>query len=291
MSCIRFLSIVILAIAVGGCTAGTADPTAAQPSASAASTPSAPPSMDTTASPQSIDASPSHGGLPSGPYAWYQALVVTVDGLAVRRGPTTSAAPAFAAPWDAAAGDWVPTTNEVRLDAGYQVRVSLGPVARDGFDWYEVFQTPQPGAESEVVQWDVDNDGSYADSGWIAVAERGATFVEPASASGEAPITPLVFAAGSSGSYLSEPLQAEGVPVSGTWVLVTDDLAPCDLTVTLEPLGERLVATSLIGEFEYGVHGARDLAAGEYRLRVTAGVEGDPDAACGWSLVLFHERT
>ena len=71
-------------------------------------------------------------------------------------------------------------------------------------------------------------------------------------------------------------------------MLVTDELAPCEFTVTLEPSGEALVDFSLIGVYEYGAHGAAQLPAGEYRLRVTAGVDEHPEAACPWSLVLFQ---
>lgn len=259
-------------------------------SAGASSSPTpgdASPSADPTSSAaQGSDASPPPAGLPSGPFAWNQLLVVTADGLAVRRGPSTSAELAFAAPWDTAIGDWVGTTEEVRLDVGYEVRVSLGPIRRDGFDWYEVTNSAEPGTESDVVQWDADGDGIYFDPGWIAAAEGEAMFVEPVPVSGEVN-PPLLFAAGSSGSYLSESFRAGG-EVGGTWVLVTDDLAPCDLTVILEPSGQRLVEASLIGVYEYGSLGAADLPAGEYQLRVTAGVDGYPDAACDWSLVLFQ---
>jgi hypothetical protein len=72
---------------------------------------------------------------------------------------------------------------------------------------------------------------------------------------------------------------------------VTDELAPCDFTVTIQPSGERLVAASLIGVYEYGVLGSTGLAAGEYRLQVTAGVASHPDAACSWSLALFQSVT
>jgi hypothetical protein len=178
----------------------------------------------------------------------------------------------------------------VRLAAGYQVLVWLGPVARDGFDWYEVRNVEGPGAEADVVQWDVDGDGSYADTGWIAAGDGEASFVEPVSPSGGAPNPPLVNAAGSSGTYRSDPFHASG-EVGGTWVLVTDDLAPCDFTVTLEPSGERLAATSLSGVYEYGALGITGLAAGEYRLRVTAGVDPNQDAACNWALALFQSVT
>ena len=295
MSRTTLIPSLVIAIALAGCSGQDADggtappvsPTQVDVSQSADPTASAASSVEASEAPSPSGGSSTSDGLPSGPYAWNQLLSVTADGLAVRRGPTTSAELAFGAHWDAATGNWVGTSDEVRLDAGYQVRVSLGPVARDGFDWYEVTNTVEPGAESDVIQWDVDNDGVYADSGWIAAAEGETLFVEPAPDSAEVPNPPLEFAAGSSGSFLSAPFQAAG-DIGGTWVLVTDELAPCEFTVTLEPSGEALVDFSLIGVYEYGAHGAAQLPAGEYRLRVTAGVDGHPEAACPWSLVLFQ---
>jgi hypothetical protein len=244
------------------------------------------PSADPSAGTPGTEPSDTPAGLPFGRFAFNQRLAVTADGLAVRRSPTTSAELAFGAPWDASAGDWVGTTEAVRLPAGYQVLVWLGPIERDGLAWYEVRNVEGPGTEADVVQWDVDNDGIYGDTGWIAAGNDEDTFVEAVSAAADAPNPPLVFAAGSSGTFLSDPFYASG-DVGGTWALVTDDLAPCDFTVTLEPSDEPLVTASLIGVFEYGSVGLTGLA-GEYRLRVAAGVAGSPDAACNWALALFQ---
>lgn len=294
MSYLRLIAVLIFAIAISACSGpdnvGGSDapssPTPVAPSSSAGPSTSSAPSTEASATPPTTDASPTPAGPPSERFAFNQLLEVTTDGLAVRRGPTTSAELAFGAPWDPNTGDWVGTTQAVRLAAGYQVLVLLGPVTRDGFDWYEVRNVEGPGTEAEVVQWDTNGDGSYADSGWIAVGDGSATFVEPVAASDGAP-SPLVFAAGSSGTFLSDPFEASG-DIGGTWVLVTDELAPCDFTVTLEPSGEQLAAASLIGVYEYGSLGSTGLAAGEYRLRVIAGVESHPDAACNWSLALFQ---
>jgi hypothetical protein len=250
------------------------------------SSPSAAPSADASAGASAAEPSPTSSGTAAKSFGFFQRLEVTADGLAVRRGPTTSAELVFGAPWDPSAGDWVATTDAVRLPAGYQVQVLLGPVTRDGFDWYEVRNLEGPGTEPEVVQWDADGDGVYADSGWIAAGDGDATFVEAATPSDAAPNPPLVFAAGGSGTFVSDPFTASG-DVGGTWVLVTDDLAPCDFTVTLEPSGEQVVGTSLIGVYEYGSLGGTGLD-GEYRLTVTAGVAGSPDAACNWALALFQ---
>lgn len=290
----RIIPMLVLAVAASGCggldTAGgsarATGPTLGAPATSTDPATSAVPSPDASAGLPSSSASPPPAALPSGRFAFNQRLEVTADGLAVRRGPTTSAELAFGAPWDASSGDWIGTTQAVRLAAGYQMLVLLGPVARDGFDWYEVRNLEGPGTEPGVVQWDVDNDGSYADSGWIAAGDGEDSFVEAVPASGEPPNPPLVSAAGSSGTFLSDPFEASG-DVGGTWVLVTDDVAPCDFTVTLEPSGEGLVAASLIGVYEYGSLGGAGLA-GEYRLRVDAGVAGSPDAACNWALALFQ---
>jgi hypothetical protein len=284
----------ILAVAASACgvpdsSVGSADATGstmAAPSLSADPAASALPNPDASASTPGTDPSPTAAGLPAGRFGFNQGLEVTADGLAVRRGPTTSAELAFGAPWDVNRGDWMGTTQAVRLGAGYRVLVLLGPVARDGFDWYEVRNLEGPGTEPDVVQWDVDNDGIYADSAWIAAGDGEDSFVEAVPASEDPPNPPLVFAAGSSGTFLSDPFQASG-EVGGTWVLVTDDLAPCDFTVALEPSGERLVSASLIGVYEYGSLGGTGLA-GEYRLRVDAGVAGSPDAACNWALALFQ---
>lgn len=243
MSRLHVIPLLMLAFAMSAC--GGPDSVGGSVAATSpnSDTPSSSADPTTSALPRN-DASPTPGGLLAGPFAFDQLLEVTDNGLAVRRGPTISAELAFAAPWDAATGDWVGTTDGVRLDAGYRMRVWLGPVARDGFDWYEVRNVEGPGTEgADVVQWDADGDGIYADSGWIAADDGEATFVELVAPSGGVPNPPLVFAAGSSGTYLSDPFEAWG-EVGGTWVLVTDDLAPCDFTVTLEPSGE-LVARAL----------------------------------------------
>lgn len=282
----------ILSVVLVGCDGSSAGSSSAGVSSDVAAPSGSPdavsaaPSADSSEGPASSEPSPTSPGTAAGSFGFFQRLEVTADGLAVRRGPTTSAELAFGAPWDASAGDWVATTDAARLPDGYQVQVLLGPVTRDGFDWYEVRNLEGPGTEPEVVQWDADGDGVYADSGWIAAGDADATFVEAATPSDAAPNTPLVFAAGGSGTFVSDPFTTSG-DVGGTWVLVTDDLAPCDFTVTLEPSGEELAGTSLIGVYEYGSFGGTGLD-GEYRLSVTAGVAGSPDAACNWALALFQ---
>ena len=195
MSRTTLITSLVIATALAGCSGQDADggtappvsPTQVDVSQSADPTASAASSVEASAAPSPSGGSSTSDGLPSGPYAWNQLLSVTADGLAVRRAPTTSAELAFGAHWDAATGNWVGTSDEVRLDAGYQVRVSLGPVARDGFDWYEVTNTVEPGAESDVIQWDVDNDGVYADSGWIAAAQGETLFVGAGTRFGRGP--------------------------------------------------------------------------------------------------------
>lgn len=252
----------------------SASPLAVSPSAAVPS-----PSTATTAS-----ATPSG---PTGAYAWGDLLEVTGDGLALRLAPSTSGAIVMGSRWDADRATWVPTAEEVRLRAGDVVRVALGPIERESFTWYRVFEDPSTAEPIDGdLGWDANQDGVTAfEQGWIANARGEERYVEALSDPlGPNWNLPLVFAAGSSRTFESEPFQAS-IAIRVDYALVTGNLAPCDLTITLETLGEVLVDTSLIGMLEEGeVMSSTELPEGDYTVVVTAGVPGSPEAPCGWAI-------
>lgn len=214
---------------------------------------------------------------------------MTAAGLAVRRGPTLSGELVDAVVWDASASEWTSTGEDVRLDAGHQVRVMLGPIERDGVTWYRVVSGPQPGQNpTDEVGWDANGDSQFGDEGWIAVAQGDQTFVKVIPDPGvEHPLNPpLVFASGDSGTWESDAFTAS-MMVAGDWAFVTDDLAPCDFEVVLQPVDETLASESLIGVFAEGeIASSMDLEDREYTVRVTAGVSGSPEASCSWALMI-----
>ena len=258
---------------------GSAPP--GEPSASAVS-PSAPPGSV----PPTARATPSPAVV-SEAFGFGQRLRVTADGLAVRRAPTLSGALVFGAVWDASGQQWIGTGEDVRLDAGYEVRVSLGPIHRDGVTWYRVMSFTQPGQDvSEETRWDADGDDQFGDPAWIATDDGDRAFAQaiPPADGGPVMNAPLVFASGDSGTWESDPFSAS-MMVAGSWAFVTADLAPCDFEVTLEPIGEVLASDSLIGVFAQGeIASSTNLEGRPYTVRVTAGVPGSSDASCSWAL-------
>jgi hypothetical protein len=207
----------------------------------------------------------------------------------VRRVPSLSGAPVFAVRWDLTRGLWAATSDEVRLNAGYQLRVALGPIKREGIIWYRVWSPAQPGQSSEeMVLLDADADDQFGDEAWIAAAQGAESYLEPMpDPDGQLTNAPLLFVAGSSGTFVSEPFDA-ATQVVGDWALSTNDLAPCDFMVTLEPAGAVLATDSLEGFLTEGrIASSTDLTAGELRVRVTSGVRDHPEAACSWALAIL----
>lgn len=290
---IRSIGSLVAMLAMAGCASTTpASVSAPSPSVipseivaaepSTTPIPSVGPTVVATATPLSHE--------PGSTFGWDQLLLATGDGLAVRRAPTTSAGLVFAAYWDAQSEQWVGSSDEVRLSAGHRVRVSLGPIEREGITWYRVYNVPQRGQESpEEVAWDADNDDTYGvplgDHGWIATTLDTQSFVAPVADPDPSNMNPpLIFASGGSGEFVSDKFVAS-MQVAGDWALGTGPLAPCDLTISLEPIGAMLVSTSLIGAFEGGeILSSPELDSAEYRIRVTAGVPDHPEAECTWAI-------
>ena len=218
-------------------------------------------------------------------FQWAQPLRITVDRLAVRRGPSTASGLVLGARWEADKQAWIETDREVRLNAGDTVTVVLGPIQRDGYLWYHVQDATQRPLEQER-RWISDGDDVYGDAGWIATSGPDGAFVEALDTPAlEGPL-PLVFAGGGSGTYQSAPIAGQdGLVLGGRYALSTGDWAPCYLSVAIEPTGDKLLETSLAGAIDQGrLEQTPYLSDGPYRVRVTAGVPDKPEAECSWAI-------
>jgi hypothetical protein len=264
----------------------TPTPAPSEPPASEAPNETPSPSV----APQPTDEPDAGGG-----FAWADQLRILVDGLAVRRDPHSSSPLTLAMVWDADAQAWTNTQDEVRLNAGHLVTVSLGPILEDGIAWYRVFSYPQSNQTPEQeVRWDWNHDG-LSDEGWIAVSQDGQAYAERRDVEPDPhqiPL-PLVFASGGSGTFEFEPFQASHQLAGDVALLVSGGVAPCDLEITLEPTGETFFSTSLQGLVtveKMATDATQTLPEGEYSITVTAGVAGNPDASCHWAISLFQAQ-
>lgn len=283
---------IVLAILLAACGQAGAvpDPSAsptpsARPDPTSSPRPSAPPSPTEAPTPSpdpSGDPVPPPTGSPIA-YGWGDVLSVTVDGLAVRRYPDATGPFVTGMTFDLDSQTYRLTSRELRLDTGHIVFVNLGPIVRDGIAWYRVHTADQG------VGWDADGDGEVGDSGWIAGGTVDAAYVKPAlgfPVDSEPLITDLLSISGT-GDATSSVFRAS-TQVGGSYALATEDTAPCLFHVTLQPTGETLIDTGLEAVYDGGdfaTSGA--LAPGEYTIQVEAGVPGQPEAACPWSLVLL----
>lgn len=289
------VAIVALLAACGPSAAGpSTDPSGSpQPSATPEPSPSETPRDEPSEAPEPTDdadgtPSPTPADTPTA-FRFGDEVEVTVDGLAVRRFPLTSSPLVVALTTDAA-GDRVPA-GDVRLNAGHRLWVDLGPIVLDGITWYQVHTGTQPG-ETEVITWDADGDGEGSDNGWIAgVGEAGDAYLAAVPADPNAPLAnPPLVEAGGEADFTSEPFTAS-FQVVGMYALGTNGEAPCDFRVVLQPTGQVLYETSLTGAFDSGRFATSETEAlpeGEYTLEVTAGVAGNPEAGCPWTLTLFQ---
>ena len=215
---------------------------------------------------------------------------VLVNGLAVRVAPFTDAGLVEALVHDPVTGDRLASAASVRLDAGHITWVELGPLVLDGVPWYRVHTGMQPGeSDTDLVTWDADGDGQGSDAGWIAGAGSDGTYLELVAPDPSAPAAPepLVAASGV-WDYDSEPFSARS-QVGGAFAAAEHADAGCEFSVTLSS-GEVLVAASLDAGFaqhEFDSSGT-GLPSGTYTVAVRAGVPGQTDAECPWTMTLYQ---
>ncbi|MGH2380371.1 MAG: hypothetical protein ACRDG7_04010 [Candidatus Limnocylindria bacterium] len=295
------VALTVLVTACGQAAAVPSQPVSEQPSPTAKPTaspthtptaaPTAPPTATPTPAPSSDPDSPTADAPPS--FAWGDSVRVTADGLAVRRDPYTHAPFVRGLAYDPVSLERLPIDGDLRLTAGHQLIVNLGPLVLDGIPWYRVHTGLQPGETSdEMITWDADGDGEGSDSGWIAGGSADDPYLEatPNVPEGhEHGPSPLVSASGV-GNFTSQPFTAD-YQVGGSYALSTRDVAPCMFRVVLRPTGEDLVNTGLEGLFaqdEFDSSATSALPAGEYVVEVESGVPGQPAAECPWTLVVVQ---
>jgi hypothetical protein len=274
----------ILLVACTAVASPTTSPVSAEPTESSA------PSASAAASPSQGAAS---GELLEG-FAWNDILRVEVNALAVRVGPYTDLPLATAYTWDGATLTFQ-AIGEVTLNAGDFVSVDLGPIQIGDTTWYRVWPAEGGQLHYSTVNWDTKNNGGNpVEPGWVAASvgpdiymTLHQAFEHDPFATGGLPPTLLVSGIG---DYVSGPIEAHDLFVLSYVYVIDDQLAPCDFTVTVEPVaggeGVVVVSKSTIGAFEEGGEGLgtgdRTPVVGEafepFHVRVSSG--------CEWSLRL-----
>lgn len=269
----------LLLLTLAGCAANEATPSAIpSPTPSPRLTPSAILATPTALPMPTTQPTPTRAS----PFGYGDRVRVTQHGadLAVRVTPFVTApmVAGYVRP-DETSGDWRLATQELRLDAGQAVRLGVGPICIAELCWYQVF------SGDDLLGWDADHDGLVADAehGWIASGDAEGSYLELSR-----PVPKPVVSESGRASTASAPfvIDQDGVGLWATWALATDGLAPCDLSVTLQPGNLAFVAESLEGAFTEGASLTQMIAPGEYRLHVSASVSGSPDAECPWAVAL-----
>lgn len=254
----------------------TPEPTTSS-SQTSSPTPIAPPSTEPSASAETAG------------FAFNDILQVEVNGLAVRTAPYEHMP--LATGWTTVAGALV-ELGDVRLTAGDFVSVDLGPLHIGDTTWYRVWPAEDAQLHYSTVSWDTKNNGANpVEPGWVAAAVGADVYLtlhdpfEP-----EPWLSGLPLLVAGTGRYVSEPLENHDLFVLEWVYLIDDQLAPCDLTMTLEPAsggpGVAVVDHSTIGAYEEGrqILGTANRVpiVGEtfdpFRLRVESG--------CEWALRL-----
>lgn len=267
------LALLIALAACSGSSQSSSEPSATDPMASPAASASTTPSSAPTAS--------EAPALRIGDVA-----SVTDHGadLAVRRSPFVDLplVSAFTRP-DETSGEWTLHTQELRLEAGEEVYLVLGPLCIAELCWYQA-QSWDP-----LVGWDADHDGAVEDQerGWIASGDDAGPYLAFAERPVDVGPTRVSASGNSSADGMPFIVDEEGVGYSAMWAFATDGLAPCDLRVVLQPGNIALVDESLIGAYTEGSTQTQMTPPGEYYLEVTASVKDSPDALCPWAVVLL----
>jgi hypothetical protein len=267
-----------LGVVLAGC-ASDAPATSGSPSAEASG--SASPS---TSSAPSTAASPSvaepTGELLEG-YGLFDLLQAEVDALAVRVAPDIQAP--LATGYRLFDGTSI---GDVRLNTGDYVTVDLGPLQIGEITWYRVWPAEGGRPGYSTILWDTQNNGANpVEPGWVAASVGADEFLslyhEAPAFDPEAAGLPAPLGISGVGDYLSEP--QDGFDLFALWwaYAIDEQAAPCDLTVTLVPVGggTELVAVdgSLTGAFDEGQEHLNPEPE-PYQLAVASG--------CEWTLHL-----
>jgi hypothetical protein len=290
---------VVALLAIGGgiafaLTLGRPDGTASQsptptasPSAEPVETPADSPEPTGTIDPAATPAdSPEPTASPTGEvalFAPWQSARVTVDGLAVRRGPGTDFDLVSSYRYDADTNTEVLDEGEVRLDDGHYVWVEDGPLVIDGVPWYRVYDSlPQTEPREEPARWDADGDDFRADAGWVAGGSGSEAYLVPEDApepdgpvGGEGPEPyAIIFETGGDATEPFSPDAAVGI----RWAAAAPDGGSCTITFRLEPAGVEMASVQVdrwaIGEAFWPEDGS--VPEGEQRVEV--------ETDCTWSL-------
>lgn len=253
-------------------------------SSTATTSPSADPSGTPAATP-SPNADPSE--TPDGDLALldpWQSVRVTVDGLAVRRGPGTEYSPVSAYLYDEATNTEVLDVEEVRLGDGRYLWVEDGPLVVDGTPWYRVADARQADPDDEPMRWDADGDEFRADAGWVAGGSGSDAYLVPDELPPPAPGDP-VFGEGAdpyaiawgTGTGQTDAFEA-GAPIGIRWAAAAPDGGSCSIRIMLEPAGVEMASVTVDGWADGDDFWPQEGNAptGEHRLEV--------ETDCTWSL-------
>jgi hypothetical protein len=280
---------VALALALGGQggTASESPSPTASPSPDPAETPGDSPAPTDTPDPAETPAdSPEPTASPDGEvalFAPWQSVRVTVNGLAVRRGPGTDFDLVSSYRYDAGSNGEVLDEEAVRLDDGHYLWVEDGPLVIDGVPWYRVYDSlPQTEPRDEPAGWDADGDEFRADAGWVAGGSGSQAYLVPEDAPepdgpvfGEGP-EPYAIIYGSGGDATT-PFSPQA-PVGIRWAAAAPDGGSCTITFRLEPAGVEMASVRVdrwaIGDAFWPEDGS--LPDGDQRVEV--------ETDCTWSL-------
>lgn len=298
--------VVLLAIAAGAAIAlamaGSGGTASGSPSPSPSATPDAsetpepgetpdPMATPTAAPPESPEQTDDPSPTPDGDLALiapWQSVRVTVNGLAVRRGPGTQYDLVSDYRYDDETNTEVLETDEVRLDEGHFLWVEDGPLVIDGVPWYRVYDSlPQTEPRDDIGRWDADGDEFLTDAGWVAggsgsnaylVLETGPEPSGPIFGEGLDPYA-ITFGTGDGRTDSFD----FGLPVSARWAAAAPEGGSCSIVIRLVPADIEIVSME-VDEWAFGDDfWPKDMITGptgEHWLEV--------ETDCTWSLRAFR---
>jgi hypothetical protein len=233
----RSLGVLAAALVIAGCT-----PPAARESQSPADSQAASPSASEaqpTASIGTPSASPSlHTG-----FDYSDILRVEVNGLAVRQAPSLTSP--LAQGYRGSELITAQPTGDVRIDAGYFVRVELGPLWNGDTAWYLVWPAEDARLHNNTGTW-WDSNGDFAtgggvDPGWVAASVGENLYLtlyrqpEPGEIEQYRWIEQGFLMVSGTGNYESGP-QARHDLFGFNWVVAVDGhFSPCPFSISLVP--------------------------------------------------------
>ena len=211
---------------------------------------------------------------------------VTADGLAVRSQPSASA-PLVAA-WESADGEWRRVADEVRLEAGHLITVTLGPITVDDIVWYRAREKVQ-GDQDPTRHWDATGEGPQGETqGWIATREGEEAYVRLHEAGGDDPGWVRVASAGE-GDAVSGPFPPHDL-LQVEWAIShADGPGACEIRVAIEDSASRERAVEVVAESVHDTFAQGRSTADGADLEPLEGASGlrlRVDAGCDWALVL-----